>query len=215
MKFNLLAWVSLAMVLCNLYLLSTSRLTSMIKGVAAQGLLLSALPLLLPNQADQSHVMILISLSVIIKTLIIPRYLFRAIRDVRVVKEVNPSIGYTLSMAYGILTAAFAFYILKGIPFSSVVVSPLHASLAIATAFVGLFLIVARRNVVSQIIGYLVFENSGFMLGISIAAFQPLFIEMGVLLDILVGVFIMVMAVNLIHIEHDTISTHSLEKLTQ
>ena len=103
---------------------------------------------------------------------------------------------------------------LRKVPFYSVSISPFHASTAIATAFIGLFLIVTRRNVVGQIIGYLVFENAGFVLGISVAAFQPLFIEMGVLLDILVGVFIMVMAVNYVHMEHDTISIRSLERLT-
>lgn len=187
----------------------------MIRGVATQGLLLSLLPLILPNPAERIHVIILFILSVAIKAIVIPRYLYSAIRDVRVVDEVNPTIGYSLSIAYGILTSGFAFYVLRKIPFYSAVISPLHASIAIATAFIGIFLIVARRNVISQIVGYLVFENSGFILGLSIAAFQPLFVEMGMLLDMLVGVFIMVMAVNQIHTKHKSISIQSLEKLTQ
>ena len=44
MSVNILAWVSLAIVVSNLYMLSTSRLTGMIRGVATQGLLLSFLP---------------------------------------------------------------------------------------------------------------------------------------------------------------------------
>jgi hydrogenase-4 component E len=215
MRFNLLAWVSLAIVVGNLYLLSTSRLSGMIRGVAAQGLLLSILPLLLPNPATTIHTFLLVILSMAIKGILIPRYLYRAIRDVRIVREVNPAVGYSQSVTYGILTSAFAFYVLRKIPFYSIAVSPFHASTAIATAFIGLFLIVSRRNVVSQIIGYLVFENSGFILGLSIAAFQPLFVEMGILLDMLVGVFIMVMAVHHIHTKHDTISSGSLEKLTR
>jgi hydrogenase-4 component E len=215
MSFDLLAWLSLAIVICNLYMLATSRLTGMIRGVAIQGFLLSILPLLLPNPADPFHTILLVVLGMAIKGIMIPRYLFRAIRDVRVVREVNPSIGYSLSTAYGIITSAFAFYILRKIPFSAVTVSPFHLSIAIATAFIGIFLIVARRNVVSQIIGYLVFENSAFILAISIAAFQPLLIEMGVLLDMLVGVFIMVMAVHHIHTKHKTIGIESLERLTR
>jgi hydrogenase-4 component E len=68
---------------------------------------------------------------------------------------------------------------------------------------------------VIQIVGYLVFENSAFILAISIAAFQPLLVEMGVLLDMLVAVFIMVMAVNHIHTKHKTIDVESLERLTR
>lgn len=215
MTFDLLAWLSLAIVVCNLYMLSTSRLAGMIRAVAVQGFLLSILPLLLPNPAERFHTILLVAMGIAIKGILIPKYLFRAIRDVRVVREVNPSVGYSLSAAYGIITSAFAFYILRKIPFSSVAVSPFHGSIAIAMAFIGIFLIVARRNVVSQIIGYLVFENSAFTLAISIAAFQPLLVEMGVLLDMLVGVFIMVMAVHHIHTKHKTISIQSLERLTR
>jgi hydrogenase-4 component E len=215
MKYNLLAWVSLAIVLCNLYLLGTSKLVAMIKAVAAQGVLLSILPLLLPNPAQRIHVFILVILSATVKGVLVPGYLFKAIRDVRTGKEKDTVIGYSLSVFCGILAAALSFYVLRKIPFYSIIISPFHASTAITTAFIGLFLIITRRNVVSQIIGYLVFENAGFILGISVAAFQPLFIEMGVLLDILAGVFIMVLAVNYVHTEHDTISSKSLERLTR
>jgi hydrogenase-4 component E len=215
MTFDLLAWVSLAIVVCNLYMLATSRLSSMIVAVAVQGFFLSLLPLLLPNPTHGFHTIFLVCLGMVIKGLLIPRYLSRSIRDVRVVKEVNPSVGYFLSAAYGIITSAFAFYIVRKIPLSSVAVSPFHASTAIATAFIGMFLIVTRRNVVGQIIGYLVFENSAFILGVSIAASQPLLVEMGVLLDMLVAVFIMVMAVSHIHTKHKTISSHTLERLTR
>jgi hydrogenase-4 component E len=214
MKFNLLAWVSLLIVACNLYLLATNRLPAMIRAVATQGLLLSLLPLLLPNPAQRVHVLILLVLSAAIKGFIIPHYLFRSIRDVRIVRD-NPSVGPTLSVLYGILAAALSFFVMRKIPFYSVFISPFHASTAIATACIGLFLLITRRNVVSQVIGYLVFENAGFILGVSAAASQPLFIEMGVLLDILVGVFIMVMAIRYVHSAHDSISISPLERLTR
>jgi hydrogenase-4 component E len=214
MNFDILAWLSLAIVVCNLYMLSVARLTGMIRGVAAQGFLLSLLPLLLAVPADPVHTIFLVFLGMGIKGILIPKYLFRAIRDVRVVREVEPAVSYSLSAIYGIVTAALAFFILRKIPFPTMV-SPIHASIAIATAFVGIFLIVARRNVVSQIVGYLVLENSAFILAISIAAFQPLLVEMGVLLDMLVGVFIMVVAVHHIHTKHKSIGIQSLERLTR
>ncbi|MBN1759295.1 MAG: hypothetical protein JW863_13295 [Chitinispirillaceae bacterium] len=215
MKFNLLAWVSLSIVICNLYLLGTSRLPAMIRAVAVQGFLLSFLPLLLPNPAEPLHVVIMVVLSAAVKGIAIPYYLRRAIRGVSAVRDSNPSVGYTLSIAYGIFAAALSFYVLRKIPFSSVTVSPFHASTAIATAAIGLFLIVTRRNVVSQVIGYLVFENAGFILAVSVAAFQPLFIEMGTLLDILVGVFIMVVAIRYVHSAHNSISIKPLERLNR
>jgi hydrogenase-4 component E len=215
MKTSLLMWVSLGIVVCNLYMLATSRLQAMIRAVAVQGILLSLLTLLLPNPAEPSHVIVLFALGVVVKGVVIPRYLMKAIRDVRVVRDVDPAIGYALSVTFGIVVSGAAFYGLRFVPLGSIAVVPLHASTAIAMACIGIFLIAARRNVVSQLIGYLVFENAGFILGLSVAAFQPLFVEMGALLDMLVGVAIMVMAVNHIHTSHDTISVHTLERLAR
>jgi hydrogenase-4 component E len=215
MKYNFLAWVSLAIVLCNLSLLATSRLSAMIKGVAVQGALLSLLPVLLPNPVQKAHVFVLLFLTVAVKGFVIPGFLFKAIRNVKTTRETGLPIGNSLSILCGILAAAVSFFVLRKVPFYSMVVSPFHASTAMTTAFIGLFLIITRRNVVSQIIGYIVFENAGFILGVSIAAFQPFFIEMGVLLDVLVGVIIMVMAAKYVHTEHDTISISTLERLTQ
>jgi hydrogenase-4 component E len=215
MNFNFLAWVSLLIVMSNLYLLTSSRLPNMIRGVATQGLLLSFLPLLLPNPGSTVHVIILFILSASIKGVIIPAYLFKSIRDVRVTRETNPTVSYFYSVIFGVLTTVGSFFVLRNFPFASSAISPFHVITAISTAFVGLFLIVARRNIVSQIIGYLVFENAGFILGISIAASQPLFIEMGVLLDILACVIIMVMVVNRVHAEHDSLNIGTLEKLTR
>jgi hydrogenase-4 component E len=215
MNINFLAWVSLALVLSNLYLLSTSRITGLSRGVAVQGFLLGTLPVLIPSPAETLHVILLVVLSITVKGLLIPRYLFLAIRDVRELREINPLVGYSLSMLYGTVVSSAAFFALRIVPASHPVISPFHAATAIATALIGLFLIVTSRNVVRQIIGYIVFENSTFIFGISLAAFQPLFVEMGVLLDMLVAVFIMMVAVNCIHNEHATISVAPLERLTR
>jgi hydrogenase-4 component E len=214
-KFNLLAWVSLAIVLCNLYLLATSRLRAMITTMAIQGLLLSLLPLLLPNPAEEVHEIILLGLSATVKGFLVPFALMRAIRNVRIVREVNPSIGFSMSVLFGVAASAVSFFVLRKVPFYSVAISPFHASTAIATAFIGLFIIISRRNVVSQVIGFLVFENAGFILGISVAAYQPLLIETGVLFDLLVGVFIMVTAIRYVYSAHDSINVGSLERLTK
>lgn len=215
MNMNLLAWVSFAIVLTNFYLLSTGRITGLIRGVAAQGLLLGILPLLIPGELELLHVAILVVLGVAVKGFLIPRYLFLSIREVRELREINPVVGYSLSLVFGVVISAVAFYAFHATPVAQAVLSPFHAATAVATACIGLFLIVTSRNVVRQIIGYIVLENSGFILGVSVAAFQPLFVEMGVLLDMLIAVFIMVIAVTFIHSKHATISVHTLERLTR
>ena len=215
MQENLITWISLLIVLSNLYVLSAGRLTYQIRGVAVQGVLLSLIPLFSPESDSFTFVLITILIGVAIKGLLIPKYLFRTIRDVRIKRETGAIVGYSFSLFYGITTSGFAFYLVSRIDSLPDIFSSFHLSAALAMAFTGLYLIIARKNVVSQIIGYLVLENAGFTLSLAVAASQPLFIEMGVMLDLLVGIFIMTVAVNHIIIVHKTMNAESLERLTQ
>ena len=62
--------------------------------------------------------------------------------------------------------------------------------------FVGLFLIVGRRHALTQVIGYLVLENGIFVFRVITVVGTPLLVELGVLLDAFVGVFVMGIAIS-------------------
>jgi hydrogenase-4 component E len=161
------------------------------------------------------HVILLSVLSVIVKGYIIPNYLDKIIHQVKVKRELNPYVGYILSVLFGIMVSYGSFVLLKHMPFYTLVVSPLHAATAMASILIGTFLIASRRNVLAQIIGFLVFENAGFILGISVAASQPLFIEIGILFDLVAGVIIMGTTMRFIHTHFDSISVNALERLSR
>ena len=72
---------------------------------------------------------------------------------------------------------------------------------AIANVLLGFLLLVARRKAITQVVGYLVLENGVFVFGLGLAAEQPILVELGVLLDLLVGVFVMGIAIH--HISRD------------
>jgi len=213
MRNDLLFLATVVLSSCNLYILATSRLTSLVKTVAIQGIILAFVPVLTPDAPDVLHAVILTATSLVVKGVLIPHFLLRAMRGVNIPREPDPPVGYSMSLLFGIVTTGLSFYLVRHIPFGSVVVSPLHAGLAIGTACTGIFLISARRRAINQVIGYLIFENAAYLLGISIAAHQPLLVEMGVLLDMMVGVFIMGVMIYRINTEFDSISTTQLERL--
>jgi len=216
MNKDILIWVSLLIILSNIYLLGTSRLGAMIRGIAFQGILLSVLPLLLPNaEIHNIHIMILCMLSVLVKGYFIPNFLEKIIKNVKVQRELNPYVGYFSSVLFGLIVSYSSFYLLKKMPFFALVISPVHASTAMASVLIGTFLVASRRNVLAQIIGFLVFENAGFILGVSVASTQPIFIEIGILFDLLAGVVIMGTSMKLIHMHFKTLSVHSLERLNK
>lgn len=201
------------MIITNLFLVGTGRIRSPILITAVQGIILGLFPYLLNTGEFSVHTIILSALGIIVKGVAIPLLLYRAIRDVAVDREVKPFVDYTLSITIGIIITGCSFWIGKLIAHSSFFPSQSMVSLALCIGLTGLFLIVSRTQAITQVIGYLVLENGIFAFGISLPITQSLLVEMGVLLDLLVCVFIMGIVLYHINREFYSISTKSLESL--
>jgi hydrogenase-4 component E len=66
---------------------------------------------------------------------------------------------------------------------------------------------------VTQALGYLVMENGIYVAGMVLVPDSPLLVELGVLLDVVVGVFLMGIVIFHIHREFDHIDTDQLATL--
>jgi hydrogenase-4 component E len=210
------SWVDTLMVLLiltNLRLLGSSRIGSCIKTVALQGALLGLLPLLAHAREITLRVLILAGAAVVLKAVVFPWLLFRALRGARVRREVEPFVGYTLSLLVGVAALAGSMWLAAHLPPVDRAMSPLLLPVALSTMFVGLFVIVSRRKALTQVLGYLVFENGIYAFGVGVAYEAPLLVELGVLLDVLVAVFVMGIAIFHISREFDSIDTTRLSTL--
>jgi hydrogenase-4 component E len=212
---NPLSALIIVLVVSNFYLLSSSRLRALIRMAAVQGLVLGLLPFLTQAHDFSGHTVLIGAGGFLLKGLVIPLLLFRALRGVEEYRERKPYVGYTLSIIAGIVITAVAFWIGSLIPQSQAFPHPSLISLSISMAATGLFLIIARTEALTQIIGYLVLENAIYGFGVSLSSSQSLIVEMGVLLDLLVGIFIMGVVIAHINREFDSINTDMLEELKE
>ena len=86
---------------------------------------------------------------------------------------------------------------------------------ALANVLLGFLLLVARRQAITQVVGYLVLENGVFVFGLGLAPHQPIVVELSALLDLLVGVFIMGVAIHHISETFDHMDTTALVSLRE
>lgn len=200
-------------VLVDLTLLGLSRLGACIRLSAAQGMALGALPLLVATHGIGVRVLLLSVVMFVLKGIIFPQFLLRAIRSADVRHEVEPLVGYTASILLGILILALSFWMASRFVLPQPAPSPLVLPLALATILIGLFLIVSRRKAIMQVVGYLVLENGVFIFGVALAQEEPFLVEMGVLLDVFVAVFIMGIMIFHISREFDHIDVDQLTSL--
>ncbi len=201
------------LVLTNLVLLGSSRLAACIRVCAFQGLLLGALTILV--QADELTLrgMLLAVGSMVVKGAVFPWLLFRALREANVRREEEPFVGYTLSLIVGLLCLGASLWLGSRLPLPRHVSSHLVVPAAFFSILVGLLLIVSRKLALTQVLGYLVLENGIYTFGVALAHEEPLLVELGVLLDVFVAVFVMGIAIFHISREFDHIDVDRLSAL--
>ena len=209
-------WLELATVLLfltNLVMLGSSELGGCIRVAAIQGILLGLFTLIARADALTLRLVLLGVVSMGLKGFVFPFLLSRDIREANVRREVEPFVGYAASIVIGLAMLAVSMWIAARFPVLSPASSSFVIPVALATVFTGLFLVVSRRKALTQVIGYLVFENGIYMFGVFAAGEIPLLVELGVLLDVFVAVFVMGIAINRINREFDHIDTDQLSSL--
>jgi hydrogenase-4 component E len=201
-------------VLTNLTLLGASRLTHCVKVVAIQGVALGILPLLVHDEGLTLRLLGLAIAVVTLKGFVFPWLLTRALREADVRREAEPFVGYSVSLLLGVGLLAVSLWIGSRLPLPGAAASvpTFTVPVALSTLLSGLLILVARRSALNQVLGYLVFENGIYAFGVPLVKDSPLLVEMGVLLDVFVGVFVMGIALfhiqrELKHLDADRLST--------
>jgi hydrogenase-4 component E len=143
----------------------------------------------------------------VLKAILVPAVLFWAIRHVSMRSEIKPLIGLGASIVCGALVIAGAFWVSLSLKLPGKPLSDLLLPCALATVLLGFMIMVTRTRAVTQVLGYLVMENGIFLFALALFDVMPVLIEMGILLDIFVAVFIMAIVVNHINEEFERSST--------
>jgi hydrogenase-4 component E len=86
---------------------------------------------------------------------------------------------------------------------------------ALATVMIGLIVLITRAKALTQVLGYLMLENGIYLFGLTQLERVPFLVEVGVLLDVFVAVFIMGIVVFHINREFDSISSTRLTELRE
>jgi hydrogenase-4 component E len=205
--------VLLLVLLADLALLVTDRLSASIRLVALQGVLLGIVPIALAGRFS-IHLAVIVVGTITVKAIVLPRILTWAIREAEVRHERQPSIGLLPSLLLGLALCAAAFAVAGRLPALPGRALPLLVPVALSTLMIGFLLLTSRRKALSQVLGYLVLENGVFLFGLTLTERLPLLVETGVLLDVFVGAFIMGLVVFQIQREVESIDSRELAQLT-
>lgn len=199
--------------LTDLAIIGAARIDSCISIAAAQGAALGLLPLLLEGNSLDLRLIALAVISFAMKGILFPWLLLRSLREADIRHDVEPLLGFGASLLVAVLLMAGSFFLAANMPLPRPPSSSLVLPCALSTIVIGLMMIVSRRKAITQTVGYLVLENGIFVFGVVLAREQPFLVEMGVLLDVFVAVFVMGITIFHISREFDHINVDELSQL--
>jgi hydrogenase-4 component E len=211
---SLINAILVVVLIMNLAALGTGRIRAVIHTVAAQGALLGAISMLVHEHLTIASFFVAAA-AIAIKGVVIPAIMMRALRDAQIKREVEPLIGLLPSVLLGALATAFAILFADQMPLAKQHAGTLFVPASIATVLVGFIILTTRFKALNQVVGYLVLENGIFIFGMLLIETMPRVVEMGVLLDLFVGIFVICIIVNHINRAFSSLDTRRLASLKE
>ena len=196
-------------------MLTQRRILSLINLFAGQGFVLVLSTLVVAYSTHQGHLYYSALLTLILKVLFLPWIMHRLIRALNVRWDVETLINIPTTMLVGIALVVFAFNL--ALPISQLAGTITRSTLGIAIAIVLLsfLMMITRRKAVPQVIGFLALENGLFFAATSATYGMPLAVELGIALDVLVGVLILGIFFFQVREAFDSLDLRHMEKLKE
>jgi hydrogenase-4 component E len=206
---NFLAFVGLVITLLMVWRQSRP---ARVRLLAVQSLLLAVQAVVIAAYTGRYGLLLVAGALVVVKAWWIPRALAR-MGEGAPPRPLAPgrSAGLRLLGAGALVVGAYA--LMLPVTASSALPTRGGIPLTFAMALVGLYACVIGRDVVGQILGFLMFENGIFALGLLAAYGLPGLVEAGVFLDVLVVVLVAEGLVMQIRHEHATLDVDLLREL--
>ena len=207
---NLFAAVLL---LISFAMLSQRRIVTLINLFAVQGLALVGSTVTVALATGQTHLLYSAAITFVLKVLVLPYILHRLIRRLNVKWDIETLINIPMMMLVGIMLVVFSFNL--ALPISQFSQSIARGTLGIALACVLLsfLMMITRSKAVPQVIGFLSMENSLFFAATSATYGMPMVVELGIALDVLIGMVILGVFLFQIREQFDSLDIHHLEQL--
>lgn len=199
--------------LTMLYLAATSRIIAHIRLLIVQGVLLFLICCCGMNHMNWLNFAFLTVETLIVKSIVIPWFLYRVLKKTHSNRDVAANIPhfYCLVIASIILMAGF---LVSNYYVSSVkLISPMFFGVSVSTIIISLWLITIKHKIISNVIEFITMENGIFLLSLSVAKEMPMLVNIGVLLDVFIAVYILGLFVNVINKEFKDLEVSHLSDL--
>lgn len=196
-------------------MISQRRILTLIHLFTLQGATLALATAVVGYVTRQPDLYLSAGVTFALKVLLIPYLLHRVITRLDIRWDVETLINIPTIMVIGILVVIFAFNLAMPISRLSVKLASGTLGIALACILLSFLMMITRSKAIPQVIGFLAMENGLFFAATSATYGMPMVVELGIALDVLIGVLILGVFMFQIREQFDSLDIRHLEKLKE
>jgi hydrogenase-4 component E len=200
-----------SLVLVSFMLLYQDRLYALLNVYALHAFVLA---LAVASQAyaqNAPQLYITAAIALVFKAIFIPLVLHRMIVRLGIHREIETVVGIGPTMLLGIGLVALSMVVILRVTPEADPLAREDLAFALAVVLLGLLMMVTRRNVVSQVVGFMSLEN-GLVLAATGAKGMPFVVEISVAFSILIAFIVIGIFLFRIRERFDTVDVHAMDR---
>jgi len=172
-------------------ILGAGQLYRAIYAVAAQSVCIGAAGAVLAAATGNPDLWVIAGITIVIKAVFLPWLLLRVVERMQIRLEIEPviPISATLAIAGGIVV--LSFYLAASLGTVRQAITGNALPVGVALMLLGVLVMMSRRKALTQMVGLFAAENGIFFTAMAVSQGMPLIIEIGVILDVILGALVM------------------------
>jgi len=205
--------LAVLLLLSEFAMLRAAMLRAQVRLYATQSALVSVLAVVVAVGRHVPELYVLAALSLGLKVIGVPWLILRMLGTARTEIAGSGALGVASEVLLAVTVAAFGFFATSRFDISSPALPTTALALAFAMVMVAFVLMIVRRDVVSQAVGFFSLENGVSLGSLVVAAGMPLILEVAFLFDLLVAVVVFGVLMKVHHQRSESLSTEHLTRL--
>ncbi|OIQ72178.1 hydrogenase-4 component E [mine drainage metagenome] len=203
------------LLLLSFAMLAQRRVVNLVNLFAAQGALLVASAVVVAYSAHRPELYESAALTLLLKVLVLPYVFHKLIARLHAEWDAETLVNIPTMQIIGILLVIFAFVLAQPISQFAGAATRSTLGIALAVVFLAFLMMIVRRKAIAQVVGFLAMENGLLFAATSATYGMPMVVELGIGLDVLVGVFVLGIFFFQISEQFDSLDLQHMETLKE
>ncbi len=172
-------------------ILASGQLYRAIYAVAVQSVFIAAAGAVLASATGNVDLWVIAAITIVVKAGVLPWLLIRVVKRIGVRREIEPVIPNVATLAIAAVTVVLAFHLAASLGSVRQAITGDALPVGIALTLLGVLAMASRKKALSQMVGLFACENGIFFTAMAVSQGMPLIIEIGVVLDVVLGALVM------------------------